>query len=348
LGLAFSKDGDTLVAVRGTGGQAEMFDLKNSRDVLMDEGHTGAIQALDVSPNGRTILTGSTDATFRLWDVKTGKGRVFCTGYANGASTACFSPTGRTLATSTTGKIILWDVASGKELRRFLAADTASWHRVGFAPDGKSLAIVSGGLEYRFVDVETGQELRSFTWGIGNGLPPDGSLWLTHLPFRLSPDGKYFASLYTKSFKEYRVALWDLSKPEPKVLEPASERIVDIAFSVDAEYVAWSDRQHVHVWDVRADRMLKTLKHDPPSNCLAFTPDGRYLVSGKKLHPLSSKYPPLELPVQPGCLAFSSDGSVLAVVPQNDLGPHFWLNDRRLAVNECTVLLFDLKKLVQK
>jgi WD40 repeat protein len=54
--VVFSKDGDTLVVCRGL--FVELIDLKNSQDILLLEGHSGKIRALDISPDGSTIVSG--------------------------------------------------------------------------------------------------------------------------------------------------------------------------------------------------------------------------------------------------------------------------------------------------
>jgi WD40 repeat protein len=298
---------------------------------LGDDGHTEAIGALDVSGDGRHVATAGKDGAFWLWDARTGKGRRLYRANGTGALGVAFSPNGRTLATSAyLGDVILWDVASGKELRRLPDGDNMWGSRVGFSPDGKTLAVVSSGLEYRFFDVASGKLRQNFTWYGGGGLP-DGMLPLRHVPFRFSPDGKRFAGLHAPRQKHYAVALWDLSGNAPQLLGPETDRIVNLAFSPDGELLAWSDPEHVHVWDVRANRKLKKLKNEPQSICLAFTPDGRYLATGRKLHPLAPRRPARELPVQPGLLAFSRNGGTWVAVPQDSF----------------TALLLDPKKLAR-
>src|SRR5262249_24368432 len=123
----------------------------------------------------------------------------------------------------------------------------------------------------------------------------------------------------------------DLSGNAPQLISAETDRILNLAFSPDGEHLAWSDREHVHVWDVRANRKLKKLKNEPHSICLAFTPVGRYLATGKKLHPLDPRRPARELPFQPGLLAFSRNGGTWAAVPQGG----------------STALLMDPKKLAR-
>lgn len=44
-----------------------LFNLDNGKEVRRFEGHTGCIQSLVFSADGRYILSGSCDGTMRLW-----------------------------------------------------------------------------------------------------------------------------------------------------------------------------------------------------------------------------------------------------------------------------------------
>ncbi|WP_200907296.1 WD40 repeat domain-containing protein, partial [Ardenticatena maritima] len=61
------------------------------------EGHTDEVNAVAVSPDGRTIVSGSSDRTLRAWDLERGESRVLFWNDASIPSLA-ISPDGRTLA----------------------------------------------------------------------------------------------------------------------------------------------------------------------------------------------------------------------------------------------------------
>ena len=72
---------------------------------------TSLIKAIAFSPDGKTVLTGSVDATARLWDVVSGKliGEPFL--HEGDVHAVAFSPDGEAILTSTRWKTHLWDAA---------------------------------------------------------------------------------------------------------------------------------------------------------------------------------------------------------------------------------------------
>src|SRR5713226_2011891 len=71
-----------------------------------------------------------------------------------------FSPDNKTLAGGGWGNVIcLWDVATGKEIRRFTGHQGWIWS-VAFSPDGKTLASGSADHTIRFWETATGKQLR--------------------------------------------------------------------------------------------------------------------------------------------------------------------------------------------
>jgi WD40 repeat protein len=69
-----------------------------------------------------------------------------------------FTPDGKTLAGGVKGSIHLWDVAAGKELRRWVA-DRRQVTSLAFAADGRTLASSGAETAIRLWDPRTGKEL---------------------------------------------------------------------------------------------------------------------------------------------------------------------------------------------
>jgi WD40 repeat protein len=106
------------------------------------EGHSGYVNCLAFTTDGKTLASGGTDQGIRLWDVPAGKlrnkleqaGKVPC---------LAFSPDGKTLASgSLYGLIDLWDVQAGtKTGQRYAGGEhSPSIGCLAFSPDGRTLA----------------------------------------------------------------------------------------------------------------------------------------------------------------------------------------------------------------
>lgn len=91
------------------------------------------------SPDGRQVLTGSSDKTAVLRDVQSGK-TIHIWRHDEKIASQAFSPDGRQVLTGWIGgAAILWDVQSGKRISTWLH-DLAPWGII-FSPDSRYVLI---------------------------------------------------------------------------------------------------------------------------------------------------------------------------------------------------------------
>ncbi len=159
-------------------------------------GQTGSVTSVAFSPDGKTLASGSTDDTIRLWNMATHQpiGQPL-KGHTGSVTSVAFSPDGKTLASGSFDHTLrLWDVATRRPIGQPFSGQSALVASVAFSPDGKTLA--SGGADgtVRLWDVAThqpiGQPLKGHTGSV------------TSVAF--SPDGKTLAS---GSF-DHTIRLW--------------------------------------------------------------------------------------------------------------------------------------------
>jgi RNA polymerase sigma factor (sigma-70 family) len=180
-----------------------------------------------------------------------------------------YSPDGKTIATSelNEGPLILWDAATGKELRR-IEEEPGIRGGVAFSPDGKKLAWAKEGSWVGLWDVATGKLLRRLTNrnGMAGGC------------VAFSSDGKTLAN----SLGNF-VALFDVrTGAERRRLEGHPDpMIASMAFSPDGKILAaggWN--KALVLWDTTTTKILHRLDaHEKQVPCVAFSNDGKTLAS---------------------------------------------------------------------
>jgi WD40 repeat protein len=237
-------------------------------------GHVG-IDALDISPDGSLLATGSSgDHTIKLRDVATGRLIRTLAAHAEGVRGVAFSPDGTLLASaggvsigSGDVNVKLWDVATGSVVRTFGPPDGQESWCVAFSPDGTLLAVGSGFdvLVYRVADASLVDTLTGHSWYVfAVGFSPDGTLLA-------SASGDRTARLW-------RVSTGALVHE----LTGHSFFLSSLAFSPDGTRLAtgsWD--QSVRVWDVSSGAGTRTLMGNVDAvNAVAWSPDGTRVVSG--------------------------------------------------------------------
>jgi sugar lactone lactonase YvrE len=148
--LAFSTDGQSLFAAAGDAGVsgiAYQFKTADGSLVRKFEGHTDALYALALSPDGMTLVTGGYDQGIRFWNIADGKETRLLKGHNGGVFGLSFRPDGKVLASASADRTVkLWEVATGKRLDT-LSQPLKELNAIVFAPDGKTL--VAGGADNR-------------------------------------------------------------------------------------------------------------------------------------------------------------------------------------------------------
>src|SRR5262249_45427774 len=142
--------------------------------ILNCEGHTGRVNCVACSPDGKRLASASSDQTVKLWDSQTGNELLSLKGHTNEVRGLAFSPDGDRLV-SAGREIKMWDARSGKEL--FSLAERAS--QIAFSPDGRRFVCAGDKKAVRVRDAQTGKEIVSFmghTEGVRSAVySPDGT-----------------------------------------------------------------------------------------------------------------------------------------------------------------------------
>ncbi len=278
-------------------------------------GHTGAIPYIAFLPDAATLLSGAEDRTIRLWDVETGKEKLVwekASAASVVSSTTLISLTrdGARLirAGAAPGTMEIWDVARAARIQSFHAHD-APIDFFAVSRDDQVLATVSGG-ELKIWTLVDGR-----AWG-QLAAPHAGRFTLA----ALSSNGKLVAVATADNVLAVCDARTGLAITQFEV--PPVLRFRAIKFSLDNRLLlsaADSLKLNLQLWDVAMPRAIVSISTgDPVINAVAFSPDGRYIVSaGQRVRIWDSKslreWGSLAADAAPiVSMGFSPDGRTLA------------------------------------
>ncbi len=229
-GIAFSLDGSTLAATKGSFGGIKLWDIANGtiKKELRDSTISLSADNVLFSPDG-TTLASYKYKYLNLWDVVTGKNRKFekHTDFVGGIA---FSPDGKILASCSKDQtIILWEVATGS-VKHTLKGHTDFVTSVSISPDGKTLASGSVDNAIRFWDIETGTPVKTFK---------ESEVNVTQISF--SPNGQFILSWGEADSK---ILLWDINTGKYKQIDDQRYRRIDVCFSSDGSMIAAADQDY--------------------------------------------------------------------------------------------------------
>jgi WD40 repeat protein len=293
-GAAFSRDGQWCAST-GSDSTVRIWDSETGAELAVLRGHdaaSGWLAAVSFHPGGKQLASVGGDAKVKVWDLQAALSPAWPgTIDTKGLCDLAFSPDGRFLALGrvlirvglgeeeTAGRVELWeggrraavlDPVTLKKSDQFLHLK-----RVAFSPDGTQLATVDARVSWsgwcregipppadvKIWDVATGKLLRA--------LDKAGDQVV------FSPDGRWVAVTRTPHPVEKGGG-----RREAEGGQVRSEGLYKLSEQTDDEKRRKTEGGQVRFWDARTGRPAFALDEstDPVSR-LAFTPDGRFLVT---------------------------------------------------------------------
>ncbi|MHC4503048.1 MAG: WD40 repeat domain-containing protein, partial [Planctomycetota bacterium] len=266
---AVSPDGASVASVSAEG--VRIWDLSTRAQRVKILGRS--LRSVAFSPDGKIIAAGGKQSV-RLWRAATGEPVLRFEGHEHPVDSVRFLPGGRLLASGgATGPVRVWEAATGRLVRKL--GDGKAF----IAPNGRGLQARRDFGTIRLWDLASGEVLAE--------LEAKMSWWSA---FAVSPDGGTVAFAPMN-----KIHVTDAATGRETYGLQCSMVPVSLAFSPDGKLLASGGHGELTVWRLATGERLPGFGRHPTTGerlpwsagavrgsvrALAFSPDGRTLVSG--------------------------------------------------------------------
>ncbi|HMX26910.1 MAG TPA: hypothetical protein PLD20_12625 [Blastocatellia bacterium] len=251
-----------------------------SGDILLTlkSGNPVTITDCAFSPDGRQLITASSDYALMVWDAENGKMLDTLEGHSNAVSTCAFSIDGKkVLSASSDGTLKIWDAALiGQSRSRSISVQGCA-----FSQDGRRIAAAFADGTLKVWDSQDGKLLETYVKHLG---PVTGVSFGSEFIGSSSSDRslKIWKANSEKPVRTLQTKIWKDEKTDEVWMDIKghTDSVNSCAFSPDGKLIASasSDRT-LKVWEIDPTSVRTLNGHSDSVLSCAFSPDGDRIVS---------------------------------------------------------------------
>ncbi|MGC1245955.1 MAG: Hsp70 family protein, partial [Spirulinaceae cyanobacterium] len=227
-------------------------------------GHSAGVTSLAISPDGKTLVSGSQDHSLRFWQLPGGEWLRSIAVHTDAVTSLAMSGDGKMLASASKDQTVrLWHTASGACLKTFSSNDEGIFNVV-FSPDSQGIAWGGWDNYIVFKNLFNNSSSRRFPGHQGGTAA-----------IAFSPDGESLISCGDKN-----INAWSLN---PQELIYSIQGHLDLALTLatnpDSQTLATSggiQDKTIKLWHLSTGELIQTLWGNlDGALSLAFSPDGQ-------------------------------------------------------------------------
>jgi WD40 repeat protein len=283
---------NNIIAVASCHREIIILDAVTGSQKAILSGHTGEVYSVAFSSDGRSLVSGSTDKSVKLWDMQTGGTVQTFLGHTNLVRSVSISVDNATIASGSFDDTIrLWNVQAGECC--CIIKSQGRTRLIKFSPMNSQYFLSVAGHKVSQWNISGHQEGPTFD-GFRADFSPDGTQLVSrHQKFvtvqnpssgaviakfqtaedgikscNFSPDGRIVAVSAGNT-----VHLWNIASTEPHLVETLighSKTITSFAFSSPSSLISGSHDGSIKFWKVTT-QPTDLVETDPKS--ISFIPD---------------------------------------------------------------------------
>lgn len=152
----------------GFDNRVRLWNIETGNSEVLS-GHVNPVISVAFNPNGRSVVSGSSNGVMIEWNIRTQRQVSTLRGHSGAISAIAFSTNCVDLRGSCTflmassgddRRVLLWDASTGQQIDELRHTHTAAINSIAFSPDGRLLATGSSDFTVRILDIENDRELK--------------------------------------------------------------------------------------------------------------------------------------------------------------------------------------------